>query len=131
MGAPSRMSVAPGRYSTLGTMGNRGMYRAGLGPVGSGSRAVYRSGIASGSYGQWQGKGNWSGGGKHAYWHGGRHHHGGYWPWWGAGAGFALAAGWPYYGGYYDYGYDDCIQWRPDWGWVNVCSYPYGGYYPY
>ena len=54
--------------------------------------------------------------------------YGGYWPW-GLGAGLALAATtWPYYGGY---GYDDCVQWRPDWGWVNVCGYPYGGYYPY
>ena len=44
----------------------------------------------------------------------------------GAGAGLALAATWPYYGGYgyADYGYDDCVQWRPDWGWVNVCGYP-------
>ena len=42
-------------------------------------------------------------------------------------SGSGLAA-WPYYGGY---GYDDCIQWGPDWGWVNVCQYPYGGYYPY
>jgi hypothetical protein len=53
---------------------------------------------------------------------------GGYWPW-GLGAGLAVAAAtWPYYGGY---GYDDCVQWRPDWGWVNVCESPYGGYYPY
>ena len=58
-----------------------------------------------------------------------RRHYGSYWPW-AVGAGRALAATGPYYGGY-DYGYDDCVQWRPDWGWVNVCEYPYGGYYPY
>ncbi len=118
---------APGRY---GTLGNRGIYRANVGPVGS--RGIYRTGAAS-AYGQWQGKGNWSGnrwqGNRHAYWYGGRRHYGGYWPWWGAGAGLALAATWPYYGG--GYGYDDCVQWRPDWGWVNVCDSPYGGYYPY
>jgi hypothetical protein len=104
------------------------MYRAGVGTVGS--RSAYRSGIASGSYGQWQGKGNWSGGNRYAYRYGGRRHYGGYWPWWGVGAGLALAATWPYYGGY-GYGYDDCIQWTPDWGWVDVCGYPDGGYYPY
>ena len=58
----------------------------------------------------------------------GHRRYGGYWPWLGVGAGLALAATGPYYGGY---GYDDCVQWRPDWGWVNVCEYPYGGYYPY
>ena len=132
IGAPGRMSSAPGRY---GTLGNRGIYRAGIAPGTIGNRGVYRTGVASG-YGQWQGKGNWSGGkwhgNRHAYWYGGRRHYGGYWPW-GVGAGLALAATWPYYGGYgyADYGYDDCIQWRPDWGWVNVCEYPYGGYYPY
>ena len=56
----------------------------------------------------------------------GHRRYGGYWPWLGVGAGLALAATWPYYGGY---GYDDCVQWRPDWGWVNVCGYPYCGYY--
>ena len=34
----------------------------------------------------------------------------------------------PYYGGY-GYGYDSCVQWVPDWGWVNVCNARYGGYY--
>ena len=58
----------------------------------------------------------------------GHRRYGGYWPWLGVGAGLALAATWPFYGGY---GYDDCVQWRPDWGWVNVCGYQYGGYYPY
>ena len=46
----------------------------------------------------------------------------------GVGAGVALAAAtWPYYGGY---GYSNsCVQWVPDYGWVNVCNYPaYGGY---
>ena len=49
--------------------------------------------------------------------------YGGYWPWLGVGvAGLAVAAASPYYGGY---GYsDDCVQWRPDYGWVNVCNYP-------
>jgi hypothetical protein len=115
MGAPGRIGVGPGRY---GTLGNRGIYRAG---------------VASG-YGQWQGRGNWSGGNRQGYWYGGRRHYGGgYWPWLGAGAGLALAATWPYYGGYGygGYGYDDCVQWRPDWGWVNVCGDQYGGYYPY
>jgi hypothetical protein len=46
----------------------------------------------------------------------------------GVGAGLAVAAAWPYYGGY-GYGYDSCVQWVPDYGWVNVCNYPYGGYY--
>ncbi|MGB7456170.1 MAG: hypothetical protein WBM51_10860 [Pseudolabrys sp.] len=27
------------------------------------------------------------------------------------------------------YGYESCVQWVPDYGWVNVCNYPsYGGY---
>jgi hypothetical protein len=128
---PGRMGIAgPGR---IGTLGNRGIYRAGVAPGTIGNRGIYRAGVASG-YGQWQGKGNWSGGKWHgnrnAYWYGGRRHYGGYWPW-GIGAGLALAATWPYYGGYgyADYGYDDCVQWRPDWGWVNVCES--GGYYPY
>jgi hypothetical protein len=60
-----------------------------------------------------------------ANWRGGR-----FWPLWGVGAGLALAAAWPYYGGY-GYGYDSCIQWLPDYGWVNVCSYPYYGGYGY
>jgi len=79
----------------------------------------------------WAGRGAWAGrwaGGRWAGWRGGR-----WWPWLGAGAGLALAATWPYYGGYGygGYGYDDCVQWRPDWGWVNVCGGQYGGYYPY
>ncbi|MGB7937623.1 MAG: hypothetical protein WCF72_03220 [Pseudolabrys sp.] len=46
----------------------------------------------------------------------------------GVGAGVALAAALPYYGGY-GYGYESCVQWVPDYGWVNVCNYPsYGGY---
>jgi hypothetical protein len=60
------------------------------------------------------------------HWRGGR-----FWPWWDVGAGVALAAAtWPYYGGY-GYGYDSCIQWLPDYGWVNVCNYPYYGGYGY
>jgi hypothetical protein len=73
----------------------------------------------------WAGRGAWAGrwaGGRWAGWRGGR-----FWPWWGVGAGVALAAAWPYYGGY-GYGYDSCLQWVPDYGWVNVCGYQYGGY---
>jgi hypothetical protein len=59
-------------------------------------------------------------GGRYAYGYGRGHGYrgyGGYWPWWGVDAGLAVAAAWPYYGGY---GYsDDCVQWRPDYGWVN------------
>jgi hypothetical protein len=77
--------------------------------------------------GAWAGRGVWAGrwaGGRWAGWRGGR-----WWPWWGVGAGVALAAAtWPYYGGY-GYGYDSCVQWVPDYGWVNVCGYQYGGYY--
>ena len=80
---------------------------------------------AAGIYG-----GRWAG--RYGGYYGHRRY-GGYWPWLGVGAGLALAATWPYYGGYgyADYGYDDCVQWRPDWGWVNVCGYPDGGYYRY
>ena len=79
---------------------------------------------AAGIYG-----GRWAG--RYGGYYGHRRY-GGYWPWLGVGAGLALAATWPYYGGYgYADGYDDCVQWRPDWGWVNVCGYPDGGYYPY
>jgi hypothetical protein len=127
-GGPGKMSFGggPGKmgYGGPGKMGYAGpgkMGYAGPGKMGYGPK-----------YGQWQGKGNWSGGkqygNQHAYWYGGRRHYG-YWPW-AVGAGLAVAATGAYYGGY-DYGYDDCVQWRPDWGWVNVCEYPYGGYYPY
>ena len=71
--------------------------------------------------GNWAGR-RWTGNWNRGYWRGGR-----WWPW-GVGAGVALAAAtWPYYGGY---GYSDsCVQWVPDYGWVNVCNYPaYGGY---
>ena len=64
-------------------------------------------------------------GGRWAGWRGGRWWP--WWPWWGVGAGVALAAAWPYDGGY-GYGYDSCVQWVPDYGWVNVCGYQYGGY---
>ena len=73
----------------------------------------------------WAGRGNWSGSRWAGNWRGGHFRRGGFWPWWGVGAGVALAAtAWPYYG----YGYDSCVQWVPDYGWVNVCGYPYGGY---
>jgi hypothetical protein len=73
--------------------------------------------------------GNWSGNRWAGNWHRGHFRRGGFWPWWGVGAGVALAAAtWPYYGGY---GYDSCVQWVPDYGWVNVCSDPYYGGYGY
>jgi len=73
----------------------------------------------------WAGRGNWSGSRWAGNWRGGHFRRGGFWPWWGVGAGVALAAtAWPYYGS----GYDSCVQWVPDYGWVNVCGYPYGGY---
>ncbi|MGB8575832.1 MAG: hypothetical protein WCD56_04605 [Pseudolabrys sp.] len=108
MGGVSRMGGISGPRMggpRIGAYGGRGIYRGGVGPGrigayggrGYGYRYPYRR------YGGW----------------------GGYWPW-GLGAGLAVAATWPYYGGY---GYDDCVQWRPDWGWVNVCTS--GGYYPY
>ncbi|MGB9258873.1 MAG: hypothetical protein WCB55_01730 [Pseudolabrys sp.] len=71
----------------------------------------------------WAARGNWSGNRCAGNWRGGR-----FWPWWGVGAGVALAAALPYYGGY-GYGYESCVQWVPDYGWVNACNYPsYGGY---
>jgi hypothetical protein len=74
----------------------------------------------------WTGRGNWSGNRWAGNWRGGRWRGGRFWPWWGVGAGVALAAALPYYGGY---GYESCVQWVPDYGWVNVCNYPsYGGY---
>jgi hypothetical protein len=112
---PGRMGMAPARY---GTLGNRGIYRT------------------AGTYGQWQGRGNWSGGKwaggtwQGGRWHGGRWHGGRFWPW-GVGVGaVALAASWPYYAGY-GYGYDSCVRWVPDYGWVNVCDNPYYGGYGY
>jgi hypothetical protein len=116
-GGPGKMSFGggPGKmsYGGPGKMSYAGPGKMGYSP----------------KYGQWQ---SGKGGKQYGYWQDGRHrrHYGGYWPW-GVGAGLALAATWPYYGGYgyADYGYDDCIQWRPDWGWVNVCES--GGYYPY
>lgn len=92
-----------------------------------------RMGFAGPGRAVWVGRGAWAGrrdawagrwaGGRWAGWRGR-----GWWPWWGVGAGVALAAGWPYYGGY-GYGYDSCVQWIPDWGWVNVCSPRYAGFY--
>ena len=43
-------------------------------------------------------------------------------PWLGLGAGGALAAARPYYGGY-GYGDDSCVQLVPNYGWVNVCNW--------
>ena len=78
----------------------------------------------------WAGRGNWSGNRWAGNWRGGHWRGGRFWPWWGVGAGLAAAAAWPYYGGY-GYGYDDCVQWRPDYGWVNACNYQYYGGYGY
>ena len=104
---PGRMGIAgPGR------MGFAGPGRMGLGRVA------------------WAGRGNWSGGRWAGNWRGGHWRGGRFWPWWGVGAGLAVAAAWPYYGGS-GYGYDDCVQLVPDWGWVNVCNSPYYGGYGY
>jgi hypothetical protein len=103
---PGRMGIAgPGRFAR---------------PVGMGAGRV-----------AWAGRGNWAGNRWAGNWRGGHWRGGRFWPWWGVGAGVALAAAtWPYYGGS-GYGYDSCIQWVPDYGWVNVCSYPYYGGYGY
>jgi hypothetical protein len=110
--------------------GNFGGARMGGAYIGGAriGRARVAGAAVGGRYGINRGAGIYGGrwAGRYGGYYGRRY--GGYWPWWGVGAGLALAATWPYYGGY---GYDDCVQWRPDWGWVNVCGYPYGGYYPY
>jgi len=109
--------AGPGRIGFAG----RGMAFAGPGRVWAGRGAWVGRGA-------WAGRGVWAGrwgGARWAGWRGGR-----WWPWWGVGAGVALAATLPYYGGY-GYGYDSCVQWVPDWGWVNVCNSQYGGYYSY
>ena len=121
-----------GGFKGASVSGYRGNVSGFRGPTMSGARyatAPYRSGVGSGRY--VYGGSNY--GGRYASGYGYRYpyrRHGyGYWPW-AVGAGLAVAATGAYYGGY-GYGYDDCVQWRPDWGWVNVCDYPYGGYYPY
>lgn len=120
-GGGARMGGAHFSGARVGSFGGARMGgMAGPGRIGAyGGRAVYSGGRYAGGYGRGYGY-------RYPYrrYGGG---YGGYWPW-GLGAGLAVAATWPYYGGY---GYDDCVQWRPDWGWVNVCQYPYGGYYPY
>jgi hypothetical protein len=101
-----------------GWSGARAMHVAGPGRMGiSGPGRFAGPGRVA-----WAGRGNWSGARWAGNWRRGR----GFWPWWGVGAGVALAAGWPYYGGY---GYDSCVQWIPDYGWVNTCGYQYSGYY--
>lgn len=96
------------------------------GPGRIGFAGPGRMAFAGPGRGAWIGRGAWVGRGAWAGrwaggWRGGR-----WWPWWAAGTGVALAAGWPYYGGY---GYDSCVQWIPDYGWVNTCGYQYSGYY--
>ena len=98
----------------------RAMTVAGPGRFAGPGRVAW-SGRGNWSGGRWAG--NWSGNRWAGNWRGGHFRRGGFWPWWGVGAGVALAATWPYYG----YG-DSCVQWVPDYGWVNVCGYPYGGY---
>jgi hypothetical protein len=111
----ARMSGFSGaRFAGSGRMGIAGRGRF-AGPMRMGPGRV-----------AWAGRGNWSGNRWAGNWRGGHWRGGRFWPWWGVGTGVALAAAWPYYGGY---GYDSCIQWMPDYGWVNVCNYPYGGYY--
>jgi hypothetical protein len=108
---PGRMGITGARFAGPGRMGIAGNRFAG--PVGMGPGRV-----------AWAGRGNWSGNRWAGNWRGGHWRGGRWWPWWGVGAGVALAAAtWPYYGGY-----DSCVQWLPDYGWVNVCGYPYGGY---
>ena len=112
---PGRMGIAgPGRmgFAGPGRFGIAGPGRMGLGRVA------------------WAGRGNWSGGRWAGNWRGGHWRGGRFWPWWGVGAGLAVAAAWPYYGGS-GYGYDGCVQLVPDWGWVNVCNSPYYGGYGY
>ena len=81
----------------------------GPGKMGYGGPGIYGGGKYASGYGRGYGY-------RYPY-----RRHGGYWPWWGVGAGLAVAATGAYYGGY-GYGYDDCVQWRPDWGWVNVSN---------
>jgi hypothetical protein len=123
----ARMGTFSGaRSGRIGAYGGRGIYRGGR--VGAyGGRAIYGGRYAYGGRGIYRGGRYASGYGRGYGYRYPYRRYGGYWPW-GLGAGLAVAATWPYYG---DYGYDDCVQWRPDWGWVNVCQYPYGGYYPY
>jgi hypothetical protein len=118
-GGPGRMGMGAGRPMGMGPGRPMGMVR----PMGMSPGRV-----AWANRGNWSGNrwaGNWSGNRWAGNWRGGHFRRGGFWPWWGVGAGVALAAtAWPYYG----YGYDSCVQWVPDYGWVNVCGYPYGGY---
>ena len=111
--------AGPGR---MGAYGGRAIYSGGR---YAGGRAIYSGGRYAGGRAIYNG-------GRYAYGYGrgyGYRRYGGYWPWWGVGAGLALASAWPYYGGYaYN---NDCVQWRPDWGWVNVCDNPYYGGYSY
>jgi hypothetical protein len=138
-----KMSFGGFKGASVG--GYRGPSVSGFrGPTMSGARyaaapyrgGMYRSGVGSGRY--VYGGSNY--GGRYASGYGYRYpyrRHGyGYWPW-AVGAGLAVAATGAYYGGdgygyddYGGYGYNDCVQWRPDWGWVNVCE-SYDGYYPY
>jgi hypothetical protein len=77
-------------------------------PVGMGPGRVAWAGRGNWSGNRWAG--NWSGNRWAGNWRGGHWRGGRFWPWWGVGAGVALAAAWPYYGGY-GYGYDSCVQW--------------------
>jgi hypothetical protein len=118
-GGPGRMGMGAGRPMGMGP--GRPM-------------AMSPGRVAWANRGNWSGNrwaGNWSGNRWAGNWRGGHFRRAGFWPWWGVGAGVALAAAtWPYYGGY-GYGYDSCVQWVPDYGWVNVCISPYYGGYGY
>ena len=73
--------------------------------AGHGKNGIRRSGQVRWSYARgsgpscWAGRGNWSGNRWAGNWRGGHWRGGRFWPW-GVGAGVALAAALPYYGGY-------------------------------
>jgi hypothetical protein len=126
-GGGARMGGAHFSGARVGSFGGARMGNiAGPGRMGAyGGRVIYSGGRYAG------GRAIYSGG-RYAYGYGrgyGYRRYGGYWPWLG-GAGLAVAAAWPYYGGY-GYGYDSCVRLVPDYGWVNVCDNPYYGGYGY
>ena len=111
-----------------GFSGARAMTVAGPGRMGIAGPARFAGPVRMGpGRVAWAGRGNWSGNRWAGNWRGG-HWRGG--RWWGVGAGLAVAAAWPYYGGY-GYGDDSCVRLVPDYGWVNVCNDPYYGGYGY
>ena len=114
-----------------GFSGARAMTVAGPGRMGIAGPARFAGPVRMGpGRVAWAGRGNWSGNRWAGNWRGGHWRGGRFWPWWGVGAGLAVAAAWPYYGGY-GYGDDSCVRLVPDYGWVNVCNDPYYGGYGY